>query len=198
MGGLMRLLLPFLLLLGGCAVATTAVSTVPTVLGEAMAYFNGQDVSLALDMQHSLVAVQRGLERMSLHVDVLEPVDDGYAIEFGNGELNGDIRMEKQTKLLTTVNIKAYRGLEHQPSVEKTIVDEVRSESAKETNGAHFNFSGYDKIYLKPETSTKSLGWFRSGGKLHVSTYDKAGWLKIKLPSGKEAYIQGSLADGST
>jgi hypothetical protein len=195
---MMRLLLPVLLLLGGCAAAATAVTAVPTVFGEAMAYFNGQNVSLALDMQHSLAALQRGLERMSLHVDVLEAVDEGYAVEFGNGELNGDIQLQRQTAQLTTLNIKVYRGLAHQPSVEMTIIDEVRSASENEGEGAHFDFTGYDKIYAKPEMSIESLGWFRSGAKLHVSTYDKAGWLKITLPSGGEAYIRGSMQDSGT
>lgn len=198
MGGLMRLLLPVMLLLGGCA-AASAVTAVPTVFSEAMAYFNGQDVSMALNMQHSLAAVQRGLERMNLHVDVLEAVDEGYAIEFGNGELNGDIRLQRQTQRLTTINIKVYRGLAHQPSVEKTIIDEVvLSASVNKGDDAHFDFSGYDKVYAKPETSTKVLGWFRSGGKLHVRIYDKPGWLKITLPSGTEAFIKGTLQTGNT
>jgi hypothetical protein len=197
MGGLMRLRLLLLgsLLLGGCA-AATAVSAVPTVLGEAAAYFNGQDVSLALDMKHSLVAVQQGLDRMSLHVDVLEPVADGYAIEFGNGELNGDIHLLRQTQELTTVTIKAHRGMSHETSVETAMIEAVRSAAEQEAQDASFDFSGYDCIYAKPEVSKEKLGWFRSGAALHVSTYSKAGWLKITLPSGKNAYIKGTLQDG--
>lgn len=76
MGSLMRLRILLLcsLLLGGCA-AAAAVAAVPGVLVDrTMGYFKGQDISLALDMQRSLAAVQQGLERMSLHVNVLEPV----------------------------------------------------------------------------------------------------------------------------
>ncbi|MDQ6972786.1 MAG: SH3 domain-containing protein, partial [Mariprofundaceae bacterium] len=89
------------LLLSGCA-AAAVVSAIPGVLVDrAVGFFNGQESSLPVNMQHALAAVQKGLGRMSLHVDVLEPVPEGYALEFGNGELDGDIRLQRQTQQLT-------------------------------------------------------------------------------------------------
>ncbi|PIW42711.1 MAG: hypothetical protein COW19_06720 [Zetaproteobacteria bacterium CG12_big_fil_rev_8_21_14_0_65_55_1124] len=194
----LRILLLCSLLLGGCA-AAAAVAAVPGVLVDrTMGYFKGQDISLALDMQRSLAAVQQGLERMSLHVNVLEPVPDGYAMEFGNGELDGDIHLQRQTQNLTTLTISAHRGLSQQSSVESAMAKEVLTASEQGEDGAHFEFAGYDSIYAQPETSAEKLGWFRPGTKLNVSVVRKAGWLKIKLPSGQNAYIKGALKSDGT
>jgi len=200
MGKLMRLRLLLLssLLLGGCA-AAAAVAAVPGVLVDrAVGYFKGEDVSLALDMQRSLASVQKGLEHMSLHVNVLVPVPDGYLIEFGNGELDGDISLRRQTQNLITLTISAHRGFSKEGSVEAAIIKEVRTASEQVDEGAHFEFADYDSIYLKPDTSTEKLGWFRPGAKLNVTMNGNIGWLKIKLPSGQKAYIKGYLkGDGA-
>ncbi len=194
----LRLLLLSSLLLGGCA-AAAAVAAVPGVLVErAVGYFKGQDVSLALDMRRSLTAVQTGLERTGLHVNVLVPVPDGYMIEFGNGELDGDIRLKRQTENLTTLTISAHRGFSQEGSVEAAMVKEVRTASEQVDEDANFEFADYDSIYLKPDTRSEKLGWFRPGAKLNVTMVQNTGWLKIKLPSGQAAYIKGYLkGDGA-
>ncbi|MDQ6965913.1 MAG: SH3 domain-containing protein, partial [Mariprofundaceae bacterium] len=125
---MMRLRFALLVALGlnGCA-AAAAVSAIPGVfVDRAVGFFSGKEVSLALDMQRSLAAVQQGLERMSLHANVLEPVADGYKIEFGNGELDGDVYLKRQTENLTTMTVSAHRGMKHQASVESAMLKEVR------------------------------------------------------------------------
>jgi len=195
MGSVMRVrvLLCASLLLGGCA-AVAAVSAIPGVVVEsAVGSFKGQDASLVMDMQRSLVAVQQGLERMDLHVNVLEPVAGGYLIEFGNGELDGGVQLKRQTQNLTTLTVTAHRGLSHQDSVETAMIKEVRSASEQLTEGARFDFTGYKGVYVKADEGSNKVGWFLPGQKLHVSKSHKAGWLKIKLPSGQGGYIKGSL-----
>ncbi len=194
----LRLLLLCSLLLGGCA-AAAAVSAVPGLLVDrTVGFFSGQDESLAVDMQGSLAAVQQGLEQMSLHVDVLELVPDGYVMEFGNGELDGDISLKRQTQKLTTMTISAHRGLMQQPSVEEAMVKEIRGVSALLAGDAKFDFTGYERVYAKPDKQSEKLAWFRPGAKLHVNISRKDGWLKIKLPSGQSAYIKGILkGDGA-
>lgn len=198
MGSLMRFRFVVLaiLSLNGCA-AAAAVSAIPGVfVDRAVGFFSGQEVSLALDMQRSLAAVQQGLERMSLHVNVLEPVGDGYRIEFGNGELDGDVYLQRETARLTTMTVSAHRGLKHQASVESAIVKEVRSVSAESDEHARFSFDGYKRVYEKMDEASPELGWFLPGQKLHVSDSNRDGWLKLKLPSGSEAFIKGNLQGG--
>jgi len=183
------------LALNGCA-AAAAVSAIPGVfVDRAVGFFSGQEASLALDMQGSLAAVQQGLERIGLHANVLEPVADGYKIEFGNGELDGDVYLNRQTENLTTMTISAHRGMKHQASVESAMLKEVRNIAEHADDDARFDFSGYKKIYETMDESSKELGWFLPGQKLHVSEGSQSGWLKLKLPSGTEAYIEGNLQD---
>jgi len=186
------------LALNGCA-AAAAVSAIPGVfVDKAVGFFSGQDVSLALDMQRSLAAVQQGLEHMSLHVNVLEPVNDGYRLEFGNGELDGDIYLQRLTARLTTMTVSAHRGLKHQASVESAIVKEERGVSMDAGEQDRFSFEGYKRIYEKTDEASRELGWFLPGQKMHVDKTNRDGWLRLKLPSGSEAFIEGSLkGDGA-
>ena len=200
MGSLMRLRLVALsfLLLNGC-VAATALSAIPGVLAnQAMDFFKGEETSLPLDMQASLASVQQGLEKMSLHVNVLEPVEDGYLVEFGNGELDGDIQLKRQTDQLTTMSISAHRGLSHQESVEEAMVRAVTEVSEQLAADEKFNFDAYDRVYAKPDKKSAELAWFRKGEKLHVDKSRISGWLKLKLPSGNTGFIKGSFRDEET
>jgi len=200
MGNLMRLRMLVLsfLLLNGC-VAASALSAIPGVLAnQAMDFFRGQETSLPLDMQVSLASVQQGLERMNLHVNVLEPVEDGYLVEFGNGELDGDIHLKRQTEQLTTMSISAHRGLAHQESVEEAMVRAVTDVSEQLAADVRFNFEAYDRVYAKQDKKSAELAWFRKGEKLHVDEARMSGWLKLKLPSGRTGFIQGSLKDEGT
>jgi len=181
------------LLLSGCA-AVAAVSAIPAVLVDrAVGFFSGQEASLPVSMQQALVGVQQGLAGMDLQVDVLEPDEDGYAMEFGNGKLDGDIQLKRQTGNLTTLTVSAHRGMSHQTSVEVALVKEVQQASQQAGENESFNFDGYGKVYVKPDERAKSIGWFRPGAMLNVSESKPSGWLKIKMPSGKNGYLKGKL-----
>lgn len=197
MGRMMRM--PFLataLFLGGCA-AATAVSAIPGVLvDKAVGFFNGREASLPVGMQHALVSVQQGLERMNLHVDVLEPTADGYDMAFGNGELDGEISLMRQTSKLTTLNISARRGVTHERSVEAAMINAVRDASRRLPPDAAFDFSAYRKVHARADSGSPALAWFRPGAMLEVKKQERAGWLKIGLPSGKTGFARASLRVG--
>ncbi|MDQ6987300.1 MAG: SH3 domain-containing protein [Mariprofundaceae bacterium] len=193
-----RSLLVLSLLLNGCA-AAVAVSAIPGVLVDrAVSFFSGQEASLPVGMQQALVGVQQGLGQMGLQVDVLEPVEEGYAVEFGNGELDGDILLKRQTKSLTTLTVSAHRGLTHEASVERAIVKEIRQATEQMNNDASFDFQGYRKIYVRPDSGKRYVGWFRPGAMLHVTKSNHPGWLKIKLPSGQAGYVRANLSHVGT
>ncbi len=191
-----RSLLILTLLLNGCA-AATAVSAIPGVLVErAVSFFSGQEASLPVGMQQALVGVQQGLKQMGLQVDVLEPIEDGYAVEFGNGELDGGVQLKRQTRSLTTLTVSAHRGLTHEASVEQAMVKAIRLATEQTNKDIRFDFQGYRKIYAKPDTGKRHVGWFRPGAMLHVTKNKHPGWLKIKLPSGQAGYVIANLRKG--
>lgn len=198
MGRVRRAFLPAMMafFLSGCA-AATAVSAIPSVLvDKAVGFFNGQEASLPVGMQHALASVQQGLERMSLHVDVLEPTPEGYVTAFGNGDLDGDITLKRQTARLTTMNVSAHRGMTHERSVEAAMVKEVLEAAQRLPDDATFDFSAYRRVYARADSGSAALGWFRPGAMLEVKKRARAGWLKIKLPSGKEGFVRASLRGG--
>jgi len=189
----LRFLLMLSLLLNGCA-AAVAVSAIPGVLVDrAVGFFSGQETSLPVGMQQALVGVQQGLKQMGLQVDVLEPIEEGYAVEFGNGELDGDIQLKRQTRSLTTLTVSAHRGLTHEASVERAMVKEIRQATEQINTDTSFDFQGYRKIYARPDAGKRHVGWFRPGAMLHVTKSNHPGWLKIKRPSGQAGYVIANL-----
>ncbi|MDX8392681.1 MAG: hypothetical protein R8K53_08995, partial [Mariprofundaceae bacterium] len=127
----LRLLILMPLLFNGCA-AVVAVSAIPGVLVDhTVGFFSAHEASLPVGMQQALASVQQGLSSMSLQADVLEPVEEGYAVEFGNGKLDGNIRLKRQTESLTTLTASAYRGMTHEVSVEQAIVKAIHQASER-------------------------------------------------------------------
>lgn len=191
--GRLGLAMTLLLWLPGCA-AMTALAAVPGALIEGAVYlFQGEEESLPASMRNALTSVQKGLRRMQLDVDVLEPVEEGYLIEFGNEKLNGDISLKQQTSKLTTIHIRVSRDGLREESVERAILEAVREISRQQNRRARFNFSGYHNIRQKPDIKARRIGWYKPGAMLKLARTSKKGWLKIKLPSGKSGYLKGSL-----
>jgi len=181
------------MLLSGCA-ATATVAAVPGALVEgAVNFFRSQEESLPVDIQTSLASVQQGLRRMELDVDVLEPVEEGYALKFSNRNLDGVIELERQTPMLTTVYIIVHRGVGRQNSVEKAIIKVVRDVSERRNAQKKFNFMGYHHIRIQPSIKTRRIGWYRPGALLEAEKSRKEGWVRIKMPSGKWGYLKGKL-----
>jgi len=182
-----------LLWLPGCA-AVTALAAVPGALVDGVVYlFQGEEESLPASMRNALTSVQQGLRRMQLDVDVLEPVEEGYLIEFGNEKLDGDISLTQQTPKLTTIHIRVSRDGLREESVERAILKAVREISGQQDRRARFNFSGYHNIRQKPDIKARRVGWYRPGAKLKLTRTSNKGWLRIRLPSGKSGYLKNSL-----
>ena len=182
--------------LQGCA-AVTAVSAVPGALIEVAAtQFKSEEKSFPRHISTTLAAVQASLSSMKLDVDVLEIQENGYAIAFGNEKLDGKITLEEMTPKLTTMQIKVRRKM-REASVEQAIIAsvEARLDRMKKNRKQSFQFAGYDNLMTEPDAKTKRVGWYRKSAKLETYRNGKSEWLKVKLPSGKTAYMRSEIVE---
>lgn len=185
---LMLVLLP----LSGC----TAASAVSGFAADRVVHlFESEEETLPVSMRASLVAVQKSLGGVYLDVALLEPIEDGYLMEFGNGRLDGRIKLRRQTPLLTTVSVQVKSGMKREDSVERAILEGIRKHVQHVTVADRFQFGRYDNILEQPSADAARLGWYLPGSRLEVRTTERAEWLKIKLPSGRTAYLKGQLAE---
>jgi len=193
MGRITAVALFCLLSLSGC-LAVSAVSAIPGALLEVVAnQFVGEEKSFPSSMRKSLAAVQQSLWELKLDIDVLEiQPDGGYGVGFGNQRLDGEITLRKQTAQLTTVYVKA-KGSTREASVEHAIIEMIGGKLKRLPNNARYNASKYNNLRLKPSIKAARVGWFRPGANLEASKTQSKDWLKIKLPSGKSAYLKGTI-----
>ena len=193
---LQPIILAAILWLPGC-VALTAVSAVPGALVEAAAdQFSGEEKSFPVAMQPILAASQQSLRDMKLDADILEIQEEGgYGIAFSNKKLDGTITLRKQTPLLTTVYIEV-RSLFRETSVEKAIIDMIDAKLQKISRKSRFEKRGYEALQEEPSATSATVGWFKPGARLAVTKSEDPEWLKIKLPSGKVAFLKGAIKDG--
>lgn len=186
------IILALLLPLAGC----TAASAVSGLAADRVVrLFESQEESLPISMRASLVAVQHSLRSVYLDVAVLEPVEDGYLLEFSNDKLDGKIELRRQTPALTTISIQVKSGVQREDSVERAILEGIRKRAQTISVSDRFQFRDYDNILEQPTTGSAKLGWYLPGSKLDVSTTRDEEWLKIKMPSGRTAYLKGQLAE---
>lgn len=189
-------LLAAMLWLPGCT-AMTAVSAVPgTLIGVVANQFTGKEQSFPVSMQTTLAATQQSLRQMQLDADVLEiQKEDGYGIAFSNPKLDGTITLRKQTPLLTTVYVEV-RSFTREESVEQAIIEMIGTTVRKISRNSRFDSNGYNNLRAEPTIASAKVGWFRPGASLEVSSSGTPNWLKIKLPSGKKAYLKGTINNG--
>lgn len=177
--------------LSGCT-AITAVSMVPGGLIEMVASeFKGEEKSLPRNIHTTLAAVQSTLKSMKLDVDILEIQENGYAMSFGNQALDGKITLAMMTPKLTVVNVKVRRKM-REASVEQAIIESLETKLARMNSRQRFRYSGYHHLRSKPDIQTASLGWYRKNAILDTRRNGKTEWSRIKLPSGKTAYLKNS------
>jgi len=189
--GRLILVLMVPLLMSGCAI----VGGVAGAAVEGVVYmFKGEEESFSIAMRSALVAVQKGLQNADLNVDVLEPVEKGHMVDFGNGKLAGHIHLEKQTSRLTTIEVKVRDGGMREDSIERALLDSIRVQAKKVNEADRFDFRGYKDVHEKPEDTSDRVGWYRPGAFLDVQKMSKSEWLRIKMPSGKVAFIKSDLA----
>jgi hypothetical protein len=183
--------------LPGCA-AVTALSVVPGALIEVVAsQFNGEEKSFPRNVRTTLAAVQSSLRSIELDVDVLEIQDNGYAVAFGNENLDGEITLKEMTPKLTTVYVKV-RGKMREASVERAIVESIQAKLNGMNTKQRFRFAGYHNLRTKPDIKTAQLGWYRKSAKLDAYRKGKSDWFKLKLPSGKTAYLKDDAVKGQS
>lgn len=180
--------------LPGCA-AVTAVSAVPGALvNVAVTQFKAKEKSFPRHISPTLAAVQSSLSGMKLDVDLLEIQDNGFAIAFGNENLDGKIILEKMTPKLTMMQVKV-RNKMREESVEQAIIESVESKLKRMSSKKRFHFAGYDSLRAKPSTKTEKLGWYRKSAKLETYRNGKTEWFKVKLPSGKTAFLKNEVVE---
>jgi len=179
--------------LSGCT-ALVAASAIPGAMyGMVADQFSGEEESFAYGMPLTLAATQRALQKIQLDIDVLEILDKGgYAIAFANNKLDGKITLTKQTGRLTTVYIKA-RATVREESVERAIIRMIKAELKHLPANARLQRRLLHNLRAKPDIQSKRLGWYRPGAKLDAHRYGSKGWLKVKMPSGKMAYLKGKI-----
>ncbi len=177
------------LTLSGCAAG--AITAVPGVLVEgAVNFFRSQEESLAIDMKTALASVQYGLHKMDLDINVLEPVDDGYAITFGNRKLDGLLTLKRQTARLTTLSITVRRGVMRQRSVETAILKAIHAVAERSSRPRRVSLRGFRNIRARPSLKARRIGWYRPGALLAVEKSRRKDWLRIKMPSGRWGYLK--------
>jgi len=173
----------------------TAVSVVQSTLFDAASsQFKGEEQCMVSNLDRTLAAVQSSLSNMYLDVDVLEIQKHGYAITFGNGQLDGEITLTEVTGKLTTVYVKARKTM-REKSVEQAIIESVQAKVEIKTARKHFRFRGYHNLRSKPDIKTARLGWYRHNAKLDTHRNGKSAWFTITLPSGKLAYLKGKVLE---
>ena len=181
--------------LGGCAALTTAAAIPGALVDGAVSLFRAEEEGLPASLPRTLAAVQQGLRRMELDVDILEPErkKDGYRIAFGNERLDGHIKLKRQTPKLTTVSVQVRHGALREEAVEKAIMKMVRELATSEHGRHRFDFRGYRYIHKKPELKSERIGWYRARAQLEVAKARRSGWLRLRMPSKQWGYIKARM-----
>jgi len=181
-------------MISGCALMTTVSGVAGAAFDGLFYMFQSVEESFSLNMRATLVATQRGLEKSGLHVNVLEPADDGYLIEVGDESIDGYITLERETDSLTTINIKIKKGGMRQESIERALVATIKEQSKLVKESDTFDFTGYHAIHERRDAASTKIGWFLPGTPIKVTKIGDRNWLGITMPSGSLAYLQGDIA----
>jgi hypothetical protein len=177
------------LLLPGCA-AVTAVSALPgALINVAQSQFGGEEESFLRNIESTAAAVQLSLRSMKLDADVLEIQDNGYSIGFANENIKGKIKLEKMTPKLTIMSVKVRRKM-REASIERAIIESVHTKLAQVSKRQRFSLKGYSRLRAKPDSQTAKLGWYKETAELDTHRNGNSDWFRLKLPSGKTAFLQ--------
>ncbi|TLS67511.1 DUF3568 family protein [Mariprofundus erugo] len=177
--------------LHGCA-AVTAASAVPGSLVEmAATQLAGEERSFPYSANTILAAIQSSLRTMKLDVDVVEIEEQGYSLAFTDENLTGKITLRSMTPKLTTINVKVRRTMREE-SVEKSIIQSVQTElTLNSKKKKSFRYAGYQNLREKADIKTARVGWYRKSATIETWRNGKSDWFRMKLPSGKTAYLKG-------
>jgi len=174
--------------LSGC-VAITAASAVPGVLFESLGFQVSREVeTFPRNIEPTAAAAQKSLQEMMLYANVLEIQNKGYSIGFGIRDLSGLITLQEKTPRLTTIRVKVLGKL-RDPSVERAIIDSIRSNLAGMDSNQRFLLVDYGTLSSRPLAKAESLGWYRLDADIKTHRHGNSGWLRVNLPSGRNAYF---------
>jgi len=172
----------------------TAITAVGgAAMNGALYLFTAEKKSLPYSMRTVLVAVQKTLDSMELSANLVEPVDDGYILEFANHKLSGSLYLRRETGRLTTISGRVYKTMTREKSVEFAIFEGIESRVEKVRRSERFNFRKYHYIRELASVKSAKVGWYIPGTELDVSPTAKMDWLQVKMPSGKKAFLKGYI-----
>lgn len=183
----------FCLLLGILSGCTVIAAVGGAAVDGALYMFTAEKKSLPFSMRKILVATQKTLDGMALSATLIEPVDNGYMLEFANNKLSGSLGLVSDTERLTTISGRVYKGVSRQKSVENAIFEGIQTTALSVKKHTRFNFKKYHYIRSTASSASPKVGWFVPGSKLNVSPSKTTGWLRIKMPSGKRAFLKGQM-----
>ena len=184
--------------LAGCTVLSAASALQGSVVDSVAHLFQGTDVSIPKNAPAALAVAQQALRKLSLDVDVLEPVDGGYEILLGNEKLNGNMKIRSEAKTLTTIFVRVREGMSRHTAIEEAVVDAVREQAKNPDTQKEFDMHDYLPLYKTMKEGAKQCGWYRKGGWVEIAKVGENNWLQLKLPSGENGYLyQPEKADVS-
>ena len=175
--------------LTGCTILSAASAIQGSVVDSIAHLFQGTDISIPKDVPAALAVAQQALRKLSLDVDVLEPVDGGYEILLGNEKLNGHMKIRSEAKTLTTIFVRVREGVERRTAIEKAVVDAVREQAKNPDAQKKFDMDDYLPLYKTMKEGSKQVGWYRKGGWVEIARVGENNWLQLKLPSGENGYL---------
>lgn len=179
--------------LSGCAVIAAA-SAVPGVLVDSLGFQLRSEVeTFPRNIEPTAAAAQKSLQDMMLYANALEIQGDGYNIAFGTRELRGIITLQEKTPRLTTMHVKV-QGRTRDSSVERAIIESVRSNLAGMDSEECFSLQNYGKLRNRPFAQAASPGWYRRDADIGAKRHNNSSWFRLKLPSGKNAYFSENTA----
>jgi len=76
-------------------------------------------------------------------------------------------------------------------SIERAIITSVRANLAHIGDRRRIALRGYHHLRAKPDRHAARLGWYLPGAKLDTHRDGRSDWFRVKLPSGKYAYLKG-------
>ena len=180
-------------MINACTGLTAAAAIPGTMYGMVANQFSGEEKSFAASLTRTLAATEQTLKSMRISIDLIEIVNNSnYLIAFYNHNLDGRIELNAQTEQLTTVHVRVRQTL-RQESVELAIVEMIEQKLGTMAKNARLHRARLHNLRAKPSITSKRIGWYRPGALLDAHRSGTKGWLKVKLPSGKMAFLKGNI-----
>jgi len=180
-------------LISACTILSVVSAIPSSVVDSAVYVFSGEKVSLPLSVEPTLAAIQQGLHRLDLDMNVIEKTSSGYVMEFGDGKLTGLMELKRETDMLSTLYIKIHKGMIRQESIEMAVINMLHEQLKTVDPNAAPDLTNYLPIRKRPDLKQPVIGWYCQKSPVNLTSSSKKGWLGISMPSGGKAYIRGVM-----